>query len=149
MRARHKARAVALQTLFELDCSSHEPGLVLAQREEDAKLPEGQHEFARQLVFGVLKERSRLDKWIAKFAPEYPVDQIAIIERNILRMALWEFAVSGLTPVRVAINEAVDLAKLYGSDSAQRFVNGVLGSLADHADELVQAAGLTKGGKSP
>jgi N utilization substance protein B len=149
MRARRKARAVALQTLFELDCSSHEPGLVLGQREEDAKLPEGQHEFARQLVFGVLKERSRLDRWIAKFAPEYPVDQIAIIERNILRLALWEFAVSGLTPVRVAINEAVELAKLYGSDSAQRFVNGVLGSLADHAEELVQAAGLPRGGKSP
>jgi N utilization substance protein B len=68
------------------------------------------------------------------------VDQIAIVERNILRIALWEFTVGALTPVRVAINEAVELAKLYGSDSAPRFINGVLGSLADHLDELTQAA---------
>jgi N utilization substance protein B len=140
MKARRKARTVALQALYELDCSSHEPGTVLAQREEEADLPEGQHEFAQALVFGVLKEKNRLDRWIARFAPEWPVEQIAIVERNILRIALWEFAAGGLTPVRVAINEAVELAKLYGSDSAPRFVNGVLGSLADHADELAQAA---------
>jgi N utilization substance protein B len=140
MKARRKARTVALQALYELDCSSHEPGLVLSQREEEAKLPEGQHEFARTLVFGVLKDRARLDRWIARFAPEWPVEQIAIVERNILRIALWEFTAGAITPVRVAINEAVELAKLYGSDSAPRFINGVLGSLADHADELVQAA---------
>jgi N utilization substance protein B len=68
------------------------------------------------------------------------VDQIAIVERNILRIALWEFTIGALTPVRVAINEAVELAKLFGSDSAPRFINGVLGSLADHAEELAQAA---------
>ncbi|MBN1438643.1 MAG: transcription antitermination factor NusB [Anaerolineales bacterium] len=140
MKARRKARTVALQALYELDCSAHEPGTVLSQREEDSKLPEGQHEFARLLVFGVLKDRARLDRWIARFAPEWPVEQIAIVERNILRIALWEFAVGGLTPVRVAINEAVELAKLYGSDSAPRFINGVLGSLADHAEELARAA---------
>jgi N utilization substance protein B len=140
MKARRKARTVALQTLYELDCSSHEPGAVLAEREEDGKLPEGQHEFARALVFGVLKDRARLDRWIARFAPEWPVAQIAIVDRNILRIALWEFAVGRVSPVRVAINEAVELAKLYGSDSAPRFVNGVLGSLADHAEELADAA---------
>ena len=139
MKARRKARAVALQALYELDCSSHEPGAVLAEREEDGKLPEGQHEFARALVFGVLKDRARLDRWIAHFAPEWPVAQIAIVDRNILRIALWEFAVGRVSPVRVAINEAVELAKLYGSDIAPRFVNGVLGSLADHAEELADA----------
>jgi N utilization substance protein B len=140
MKARRKARTVALQALYELDCSSHEPGMVLSQREAESNLPEGQHEFAQALVFGVLKDRTRLDRWIARFAPEWPVDQIAIIERNILRIALWEFTVGALTPVRVAINEAVELAKLYGSDSAPRFINGVLGSLADHSEELTQAA---------
>jgi len=148
MKARRKARAVALQALYELDCSSHEPGEVLAQREEDSKLPEGQHEFARQLVFGVLKDRARLDRWIARFAPEWPVNQIAIIERNILRISLWEFTIGGISPVKVAINEAVELAKLYGSDSAPRFVNGVLGSLADHAEELEQAAQRETAGKA-
>jgi N utilization substance protein B len=147
MKARRKARAIALQALYELDCSSHEPGLVLAQREEEDKLPEGQHEFARALVFGVLTDRARLDRWIARFAPEWPVDQIAIIERNILRIALWEFTIGALTPVRVAINEAVELAKLYGSDSAPRFINGVLGSLADHTDELAQVARKEPAGK--
>ncbi len=68
------------------------------------------------------------------------MDQIAIVDRNILRIALWEFAVGQVSPVRVAINEAVELAKLYGSDSAPRFINGVLGSLADHAEELADAA---------
>jgi N utilization substance protein B len=140
MKARRKARTVALQALYELDCSAHEPGTVLSQREEDSQLPEGQHGFAQALVFGVLKDRARLDRWIARFAPEWPVDQIAIVERNILRIALWEFTIGGITPVRVAINEAVELAKLYGSDSAPRFINGVLGSLADHADELAQVA---------
>lgn len=147
MKARRKARTVALQALYELDCSSHEPGMVLSQREEESKLPEGQHEFARELVFGVLKDRARLDRWIARFAPEWPVEQIAIVERNILRIALWEFSVGGSTPVRVAINEAVELAKLYGSDSAPRFINGVLGSLADHAEELSQAAQVEPVGK--
>jgi N utilization substance protein B len=147
MKARRKARSVALQALYELDCSSHEPGAVLAEREEEAKLPEGQHGFARELVFGVLKDRARLDRWIARFAPEWPVDQIAIVERNILRLALWEFAVGRVSPVKVAINEAVELAKLYGSDSAPRFVNGVLGSLADHAEELEQAAKAAPAGK--
>jgi N utilization substance protein B len=140
MKARRKARMVALQALYELDCTKHEPGTVLSQREEDARLPEGQHAFARELVFGVLTERARLDRWIARFAPEWPVEQIAVVERNILRIALWEFTAGGITPLRVAINEAVELAKLFGSDSAPRFINGVLGSLADHADELMQAA---------
>jgi N utilization substance protein B len=148
MKARRKARAVALQALYELDCSAHDPGTVLAQREEDSKLPEGQHEFARQLVFGVLKDRTRLDRWIARFAPEWPVNQIAIVERNILRIALWEFTVGGISPVKVAINEAVELAKLYGSDSAPRFVNGVLGSLADHTEELEQVVQRETAGKA-
>ncbi|MBI5964144.1 MAG: transcription antitermination protein NusB, partial [Chloroflexi bacterium] len=75
---------------------------------------------------------------IARYAPEWPLDQIAAIDRNILRIAFWEFAVSRETPVKVAINEAVELAKLYGSDSAPRFVNGVLGTLVEHEQEIHQ-----------
>jgi N utilization substance protein B len=96
-------------------------------------------EFVRSIVFGVLPLTVSLDLAIAKYAPEWPFDQIAAIDRNILRIATWEFAVDGETPVKVAINEAVELAKLYGSDSAPRFINGVLGSLADHENEIHQA----------
>jgi transcription antitermination protein NusB len=148
MKARHKARIVALQALYELDCTAHAPGTVFAQRIEENALPEGQQEFAHQLVFGVLESRKNLDKWIARFAPEWPVNQMAVVERNILRIALWEFAVGKETPVRVAINEAVELAKLFGSDSAPRFVNGVLGSLADNTEALEDAVAKAVQGKA-
>lgn len=95
-------------------------------------------EFARQIIFGVLPLTEKLDRAIAKYAPEWPLDQIAAIDRNILRIACWEFAVQRETPVKVAINEAVELAKMYGSDSAARFVNGVLGTLVEHQSELQQ-----------
>jgi N utilization substance protein B len=77
-----------------------------------------------------------LDDFIADHAPEWPLDQVATIDRNILRIALWEIVVYGKTPVKVAINEAVELAKVYGSDSTPRFVNGVLGSLANKQQEI-------------
>jgi N utilization substance protein B len=86
----------------------------------------------------VLPLTHELDQLIAKYAPEWPLDQIATIDRNILRIAFWEFAVSRETPVKVAINEAVELAKLYGSDSAPRFINGVLGTLVEHESEIHQ-----------
>ena len=87
--------------------------------------------FFRLIVLGVLPLRSKLDHFIAEHAPDWPLDQVAVIDRNIIRIALWEFAVADNIPLKVAINEAVELAKTYGSDSAPRFVNGVLGSLAD------------------
>lgn len=96
-----------------------------------------EQKFAYRLVEGVLANRERLDKLIQRFSPEWPVDQIATIDRNILRIALYEFGISRETPVKVAINEAVELAKAFGSDSAPSFVNGVLGSLADHAKTSV------------
>jgi len=77
-----------------------------------------------------------LDAMIAENAPEWPLDQISSIDKNIIRIALWEFAVSKITPVKVAINEAVELAKVYGSDSSPRFVNGVLGSLSTQAVKI-------------
>lgn len=93
-------------------------------------------QFASFLVQGVIAHQDGMDKLIARYAPEWPLDQMAIIDRNILRMAIFEFLVSGETPVKVAINEAVELAKTYGSDSAPRFINGVLGTLADNIPEL-------------
>ena len=139
MKPRTRARALALQVLYEVDIANHPPGEIYKLRLEDAPLSEDLAEFARQIIFGILPLTNTLDHLIAKYAPEWPLDQIAAIDRNILRMALWEFAVFRETPLKVAINEAVELAKLYGSDSAPRFVNGVLGALADHQNEIHQA----------
>lgn len=139
MKPRTRARSLALQVLYEVDIANHPPGEIYKLRLEDAPLSEELAEFARQIIFGILPLTNTLDLVIAKYAPEWPLDQIAAIDRNILRMALWEFAVSRETPLKVAINEAVELAKLYGSDSAPRFVNGVLGALAEHQNEIHQA----------
>lgn len=139
MKPRTRARALALQVLYEVDMANHPPAEVFKARLEEEALSPELAEFARQIVFGVLPLATALDSSIAQYAPEWPFDQIAAIDRNILRMACWEFAVFHDTPLKVAINEAVELAKLFGSDSTPRFVNGVLGSLADHQHELKQA----------
>lgn len=138
MKLRTRARSIALQVLYEVDIANHIPGDVLKLRLEDLPLPDHLSEFSRKIIFGVLPLTSNLDLLISRYAPEWPLDQIAAIDRNILRIALWEFAVFHETPIKVAINEAVELAKLYGSDSAPRFVNGVLGALADHQHEIKQ-----------
>ncbi|HEX2996787.1 MAG TPA: transcription antitermination factor NusB [Anaerolineales bacterium] len=138
MKPRTRARSLALQVLYEVDIANHLPGDIYKLRLEEMPLSDELSDFARQIIFGVLPLTQTLDQIIAKYAPEWPLDQIAAIDRNILRMALWEFAVYHDTPIKVAINEAVELAKQYGSDSAPRFVNGVLGALADHQHEIQQ-----------
>jgi len=140
MKSRTRARSLALQVLYEVDMTHHPPGEVYKARLEDTPLTDELAEFARQIIFGVLPLLEILDRIIAQYAPEWPLDQIAAIDRNILRLACWEFASpDGETPIKVAINEAVELAKLFGSDSAPRFVNGVLGSLAEHQQEIRQS----------
>ncbi len=138
MKARRKARAIALQALYELDCAEHSVEEVLAQRMEGQSLSDETSDFVRQLVSGVIAHKARLDRLIHQHAPEWPLDQMAVIDHNILRIAIWEFA-AGATPLKVAINEAVELAKLFGADSAPRFINGVLGALALREAELLQA----------
>jgi len=139
MKPRTRARSVALQALYEIDITGHLPGVVLEERVADTQLEETLCEFTRQIVLGILPIMIQIDRLIAKYAPEWPLDQVAVIDRNILRIAIWEIAVDQKTPLKVAINEAVELAKLYGSDSTPRFVNGVLGSLALHQNEITQA----------
>ena len=144
MKPRTRARSLALQVLYEVDMANHPPAEIFRARLEESPLPDELSEFARRIIFGVLPLTHELDVLIAKYAPEWPLDQIAAIDRNILRMAFWEFAVQRETPVKVAINEAVELAKEYGSDSAPRFINGVLGSLAEHQDEILQRIAALK-----
>jgi transcription antitermination protein NusB len=132
---------MALQVLYEIDLSGHQPGSAFETRLQEEPLEDILAEFARKIVFGVLPNVERLDNFIAQHAPEWPMDQVAIIDRNILRIALWEFGVEEITPIKVAINEAIELAKEYGSDSTPRFVNGVLGSLAQRRDEIHKSFG--------
>ncbi len=129
MKVRHQARIAALQALFELDCTQHSPRSVIERLLGDAPLSEAGTVFAIDLVEGVSVKREELDQLIGRYAPEWPVDQIAIIDRNVLRLAIYEILVRDDTPIKVAINEAVELAKEFGSESSGRFVNGVLGSL--------------------
>lgn len=139
MKPRTRARGVALQALYEIDVAGHAPIIVIQERLAETDLDPELAEFALNIVKGVWPMVETLDGFIAEHAPEWPLDQVAIVDRNIIRIALWEFAVDGTTPIKVAINEAVELAKIYGSDSAPRFVNGVLGSLSSRSNEVQQA----------
>lgn len=135
---RRLARALALQALYEADLVGHAPAAVL--RERFATEPNANARvsaYARQLVEGVTAATSHLDLYIQSHAPEWPLDQVAVVDRNLLRIALYEFTI-GRVPFKVAINEAVELAKEYGADSSPRFVNGVLGALVPHQDEVTR-----------
>ena len=138
MSSRRRARQATLETLYEIDIADHPPYDVLERRLRAEPLDEQGEEFAIILLEGVLEYQAGMDQVIARYAPEWPLDQMAIIDRNILRIAIFEFLIGDETPVKVAINEAVELAKVFGSDSAPRFINGVLGTLADHIPQLRQ-----------
>tara|TARA_B100001146_G_C16111196_1_gene403734 strand:- start:81 stop:536 length:456 start_codon:yes stop_codon:yes gene_type:complete len=138
MKARRKARRLALQILYEMDCSGHAMESTFAYPSGDLNQENGYNDFALQLVVGAWEHRVWLDQVIHRHAPEWPLTQMPYIDRNILRIAIWEFGVYGDTPLKVAINEAVELAKRYGSESSYRFVNGVLGALAAKENDVRQ-----------
>ncbi len=136
-RERRQLRNLIIQALYEIDTVDHPPQEVIARHlEQENNLSDDGSEFLKRFVEGVLSITPELDDVIATFAPEWPVDQLAILDRNILRMALWEIVLYKETPLKVAINEAVELAKRFGSDSSARFVNGVLGTLAEQEQEI-------------
>ena len=136
MKTRTKARSIALQVLYEVDISGHQPGQVLVARFENLVMDETLKQFISQIVSGVVKYKQNLDEFIADFAPDWPIDQVAVIDRNLLRITLWELAVYRKTPVKVVVNEAVELAKLFGSDGSSRFINGVLGGFIENLQEI-------------
>jgi transcription antitermination protein NusB len=130
MGARRKARAAALQALYECDATAHDIENVLSHIIEESKLIGDNAEFASTLAKGVLKNKKIIDEKIRDFAPAWPVEQIPIVDRNILRLAIFEILLDNIVPVKVAISEAVELAKSFGSESSPRFINGVLGSVS-------------------
>ncbi len=127
---RRKSRIAALQALYESDMSSHAALAALERLVADEELTEAQSSFARELVEGVIEQRAAIDDVIRQAAPQWPVEQISAIDRNILRLAIREILMNNGTPIRAAINEAVELAKSFGSDNSAKFVNGVLGSVS-------------------
>lgn len=136
MKARRLARQLVLQVLYEVDVTTHNPANVFEQRLGDyANLPDDAITFAHGLVRGVLQEKAALDKIIEKIATEWPVEQMAVVDRNILRVALFELR-EGDAPLKVVINEAVELAKTFGSDSSRRFINGALGAYVSKNNDL-------------
>lgn len=143
---RHLGRIVALQTLYEhefrADCDDTGVDIVeiLQRNLERHGDVIGDIEFVKKLVDGVIKLRAELDDIIQPIAPEWPIAQIARVDRMIMRMALYELRLmQDIVPAKVAINEAVELAKAFGSDNSSKFVNGVLGTayrqlVGDEAD---------------
>jgi N utilization substance protein B len=134
---RRRARILALQALFELDAVGHGAEDVVGRIVAEGAASAEAANFGKQLVEGVMSNRQKIDETIARLAPAWPLEQIAVVDRNILRLAIYEILIDNKVPMRAAINEAVELAKTYGGESSPKFINGVLASvsaLATRAD---------------
>ncbi len=127
---RRKARALALQALYEIDSVGHKVEEVTAYLLAGSTLSQENLAFARELIIGVSSHREKIDEQIRNFAPAWPISQLSVVDRNILRLAIFEILFDNKVPIKVAINEAVELAKRFGSDNSAKFVNGVLGSVS-------------------
>lgn len=134
---RRRSRIVALQALYEFDCVGHDPLVVVSRLMEEKPLPEEAAEFARGLISGVCEHMQAIDATIHRYATTFPVQQLAAIDRTILRLAIFEIMFDKRAPVKVAINEAVELAKAFGSTNSARFVNGVLGSVSSVVQSIL------------
>jgi N utilization substance protein B len=127
---RRKARRIALQALYEFDCAGHDPVDSVLRLAQGKNIPNDAVLFAQELASGVLENKEELDAQIQMFAPSFPVEQLSLIDRAILRLSIFEIMIDRKVPVKVAINEAVELAKAFGSNSSSKFINGVLGSVS-------------------
>ena len=135
LKERTYLRGIALQALYEYDLTGHDISGILVNRFEPIDITDDEKKFVIDLVTGVLNHKDSIDMMIVKYAVDWPLEQIAVIDRNIIGIAAYEFAVSQNTPDKVAINESIELAKTFGSETAPKFVNGVLGSIADNLTE--------------
>jgi len=131
MSNRHLARALAMQSLYEWDFHGGQkdaPAIIQRNLEEFA--PElDEKEFAQKIVNDVLTHQKEIDATITKFAPDWPLEKITTVDRNILRIGTYELVYNDEIPSKVAINEAIELAKTFGGESSGKFVNGVLGAV--------------------
>jgi N utilization substance protein B len=132
---RRQARMIALQTLYEYDTARHSASEVLQRHAEDRHLQPKVVEYASELVRGVCDHLADIDAHIQSAAREWPLQQMARIDKNILRLAIYEILFNNTVPAKAAINEAVELAKQFGSDTSSRFINGVLGTIFNRAQQ--------------
>lgn len=131
MSNRHLSRTIVMQSLFEWDFKDRKEDLTVIV---DNNLKEfardlGETDFVYELAKGVAGKLAEIDAIIAKTAPEWPIDQVSLVDRNVLRLGIYELMFLKNVPPKVAINEAVELAKTFGGESSGKFVNGVLGTL--------------------
>ena len=126
---------IALQTLYEYDTAHHDLEEVLQRHVEERHLQPKVVEYARELVTGVRDHLAEIDAHIQSAAREWPLHQMARIDKNILRLAIYEILFNNTVPAKAAINEAVELAKQFGSDTSSRFINGVLGTIFIRAQQ--------------
>jgi N utilization substance protein B len=141
MPSRHIARSIVLQSLYEWDFRNEKNLNIEKVLEKDInEFGQGinEQEFMKKLAKGVLEHREAIDKIIEKSAPEWPLAQITIVDRNVLRIGIYEllFGDKKEVPPKVAINEAIELAKSYGGESSGRFINGVLGTIYREMENL-------------
>jgi N utilization substance protein B len=120
---------MALQALYEIDSSGHESQDVVNRLVDETEIVEEAVKFTEDLTNGIIHNKQEIDDVIKKFAPLFPIEQIALIDRNLLRIAIFEILFDNKVPVKVAVNEAVELAKSFGGDTSSKFINGVLGSI--------------------
>ena len=144
---RRQARGVALRALYEGDASDHSPKTTAERLLAEESLGASGSGFALSLVEGIADNLKEIDGAIGDLAPAWPVANIPIVDRNVLRIAIYEIRYAASTPPKVAINEAVELAKTYGSGSSPRFINGVLGSLMELDQPEIKTSTLRKGEK--
>ena len=126
---RHLSRSIVMQTLFEWDFRQKENPFDVAKRHFKLFKDDVDQEYVNRTLKGVMRNLARIDAQITAAAPEWPIEQIAPLDKNILRLAIYELLFTSEIPPKVAINEAVELAKTYGSDNSSKFVNGVLGTI--------------------
>jgi len=129
--ARRRGRALTLQALYEIDITGHEWRAALANQSEQFEAALPGRPFAEVLLEGIQRHRADLDSLIRRHAPAFPVEQMAVVDRNILRLALYELRFAMDAPAKAVVNEAVELAKTYGGDASPRFINGALGAYLD------------------
>ena len=134
--SRRQARRVALQALYEIDAVGHSWSACVERLLEESSLSESAASFVQTLVQGVLTNLREIDRTIERFAPSWPLSQLAIVDRNVLRIAVFELTLSDETPPKAVINEAVELAKLFGSENSPKFINGVLGSVLEETKSI-------------
>jgi N utilization substance protein B len=132
---RRQARTIALQTLYEYDIPHHTSSEILQRHANERDLHPKVVEYASELVLGVCDHLADIDAHIQSAAREWPLQQMARIDKNILRLAIYEILFNNTVPAKAAINEAVELAKSFGSDTSSRFVNGVLGTIFNRAQQ--------------